>query len=73
MSEEIDLKNDQLQDIIQSVLNKGEKLNELLELILNALMKTERSHWMAQQASTDKKANGQLPRPGWAIGHGRKL
>jgi hypothetical protein len=33
----IDLKDDQLQDIIQSVLNKEEGLNELLELILNGL------------------------------------
>ena len=67
----IDLNDDQLQDIIQSVLKKDEGLNELLEHILNALMKTERTHWMASQASPDNKANGY--RPGRAIGHGRKL
>jgi len=67
----IDLKEDQLQDIIQSVLNKEEGLNELLELILNGLMKLERSHWMASNSGTDNKANGY--RPGRAIGHGRKL
>lgn len=67
----IDLTDDQLQDIIQNVLNKDEGLNELLEHILNGLMKTERSHWMASQAAPDNKANGY--RPGRAIGHGRKL
>jgi putative transposase len=67
----IDLKDDQLQDIIQSVLNKEEGLNELLELILNALMKIERTHWMTSNSGPDNKANGY--RPGQAIGHGRKL
>lgn len=67
----IDLKDDQLQDIIQSVLNKEEGLNELLELILNGLMKIERTHWMASNSGPDNKANGY--RPGQAIGHGRKL
>lgn len=67
----IDLKDDQLQDIIQSVLNKDEGLNELLELILNGLMKIERTHWMASDSGPDNKANGY--RPGQAIGHGRKL
>ena len=67
----IDLNDDQLQDIIQSVLKKDEGLNELLEHILNALMKTERTHWMGQQAGAGNKANGY--RPGRAIGHGRKL
>lgn len=67
----IDLKDDQLQDIIQSVLNKDQGLNELLELILNGLMKIERTHWMASQAGSGNKANGY--RPGRAIGHGRKL
>lgn len=67
----IDLKDDQLQDIIQSVLNKEEGLNELLELILNGLMKIERTHWMAGNSGPDNKANGY--RPGQAIGHGRKL
>lgn len=67
----IDLKDDQLQDIIQSVLNKDQGLNELLELILNGLMKIERTHWMASQADSHNKANGY--RPGRAIGHGRKL
>ena len=63
----IDLNNDQLQDIIQSVLKKEHGLNELLEHILNGLMKTERSHWMASQAGPDNKANG------YRSGHGRKL
>lgn len=67
----IDLKDDQLQDIIQSVLNKDQGLNELLELILNGLMKIERTHWMTSQAGSGNKANGY--RPGRAIGHGRKL
>jgi len=67
----IDLTDDQLQDIIQNILNKEHGLNELLEHILNGLMKTERSHWMASQAGPDNKANGY--RPGQAIGHGRKL
>ncbi len=67
----IDLKDDQLQDIIQSVLNKDEGLNELLELILNGLMKIERTYWMASDSGPDNKANGY--RPGQAIGHGRKL
>lgn len=67
----IDLKDDQLQDIIQSVLNKDEGLNELLELILNGLMKIERTHWMSSNSTPDNKANGY--RPGQAIGHGRKL
>lgn len=67
----IDLTDDQLQDIIQSVLNKEEGLNELLEHILNALMKIERTHWMEDQAGSANKANGY--RPGQAIGHGRKL
>jgi putative transposase len=67
----IDLKDDQLQDIIHSVLNKDEGLNELLEYILNGLMQAERTQWMDNQAGFDNKANGY--RPGRAIGHGRKL
>ncbi|MEX2369761.1 MAG: transposase [Bacteroidales bacterium] len=67
----IDLKDDQLQDIIQSILNKDEGLNELLELILNGLMKIERTQWMASNSGPDNKSNGY--RPGQAIGHGRKL
>jgi len=67
----IDLSDDQLEDIIQSVLNKDQGLNELLEYILNGLMHLERTHWMDNQAGPDNKANGY--RPGQAIGHGRKL
>ena len=67
----IDLKDDQLQDIIQSILNKDEGLNELLELILNGLMKIECTQWMASNSGPDNKSNGY--RPGRAIGHGRKL
>jgi len=67
----IDLKDDQLQDIIQSILNKDQGLNELLERILNGLMKLERTHWMASNSGPNNKANGY--RPGRAIGHGRKL
>ena len=67
----IDLKDDQLQDIIQSVLNKDEGLNELLEYMLNGLLQLERSEWMDSHAGPDNKANGY--RPGRAIGHGRKL
>jgi len=67
----INLNDDQLQDIIQSILNKDEGLNELLELILNGLMKIERTQWMASNSGPGNKANGY--RPGQAIGHGRKL
>jgi transposase-like protein len=67
----IDLKDDQLLDIIQSVLNKDEGSNELLELILNGLMKIERTQWMASNSGPDIKSNGY--RPGQAIGHGIKL
>lgn len=67
----IDLTSDQLQDIIHTVLKKDEGLNELLEMMLNGLMKLERSHWIRQQDHRQNKANGY--RPGRAAGYGRKL
>lgn len=67
----MDLKKDQLQDIINSILNKDEGLNELLEMMLNGLMKLERTHWMGENRAGNNKANGY--RPGQAMGHGRKL
>lgn len=67
----IDLSNDQLQDTIHSILNKDEGLNELLEMILNGLMKLERETFLTQQASSANKANGY--RPGRASGYGKEL
>lgn len=67
----IDLSQDQLQDIINTILNKDEGLNDLLEMMLNGLMKLERTHWMTGNQTSDNKANGY--RPGYAMGHGRKL
>ncbi|MEX0906436.1 MAG: IS256 family transposase [Balneolaceae bacterium] len=67
----IDLTSDQLQDIIHTILKKEEGLNELMEMMLNGLMRLERSHWMNQQSDDRNKANGY--RPGQAAGYGRKL
>lgn len=67
----IDLSKDQLQDTIYSILNKDEGLNELLEMILDGLMKLERDVFLTNQASPDNKANGY--RPGRAAGYGKEL
>lgn len=67
----INLSKDQLQDTIHSVLNKDEGLNELLEMILNGLMKLERDTFLNTQASSSNKANGY--RPGRASGYGKEL
>lgn len=67
----IDLSKDQLQDTIHSLLNKDEGLNELLEMILDGLMKLERDTFLTQQASPANKANGY--RPGRAAGYGKEL
>lgn len=67
----IDLSKDQLQDSILSILNKDEGLNELLEMILDGLMKLERDVFLTNQASPDNKANGY--RPGRAAGYGKEL
>src|SRR5699024_3994494 len=60
----INLSENQLQDTIHSILNKDEGLNELLEMILNGLMKLERDTFLSDQASPDNKGNGYRP------GHG---
>ena len=60
----IDLNDDQLQDIIQSILNKDEGLNELLELILNGLMKIERTQWMASNSGPGQQVQRLSSRPG---------
>lgn len=62
---------DQLQDIITTQINKEEGLNGLMEMILSALMKTERDVWLSEKASPENKGNGY--RPGKAMGYGRKL
>jgi len=67
----IDLSNDQLQDTINALLNKEEGLNELLEMILNGLMKLERRQFLSQAEQPGNKGNGY--RPGKALGFGRKL
>jgi len=67
----IDLSNDQLQDTIHNVLNKEDGLNELLEMILNGLMKLERDTFLSEEAGSDNKANGY--RPGRASGYGKEL
>lgn len=67
----IDLTNDQLQDTIHNILNKDEGLNELLEMILDGLMKLEREAFLSEQAGPDNKANGY--RPGRASGYGKEL
>lgn len=67
----IDLSKDQLQDTIHSILNKEEGLNDLLEMILNGLMKLERDTFLSEQASPDNKGNGY--RPGRAAGYGKEL
>lgn len=67
----IDLSNDQLQDTINALLNKEEGLNELLEMILNGLLKLERRQFLEQSEHPGNKANGY--RPGKALGFGRKL
>lgn len=67
----IDLSKDQLQDTIHSVLNKEEGLNELLEMILNGLMKLERDTFLSEKAAPDNKGNGY--RPGRASGYGKEL
>lgn len=67
----IDLSEDQLQTIITNILNKEEGLNELLEMMLNGMMKLERGHWLQEHPHDSNKANGY--RPGQAMGYGRKL
>lgn len=67
----IDLSKDQLQDTIHSILNKEEGLNELLEMILNGLMKLEREAFLSEEASPANKGNGY--RPGRAAGYGKEL
>jgi len=67
----IDLSEDQLQDSINELLNKDQGLNQLLEMMLNGLMKLERSEFLSQHQDPDNKANGY--RPGRAGGYGREL
>lgn len=67
----INLSKNQLQDTINQLLNKDEGLNELMEMILNGLMKLERNAFLDQHAGPDNKANGY--RPGQASGYGKKL
>jgi transposase-like protein len=67
----IDLSKDQLQDTIQSLLNKEEGLNELLEMILDGLMSLEREGFLSEHARPANKANGY--RPGRASGYGKEL
>lgn len=67
----IDLSNDQLQDSINELLNKEQGLNQILEMILNGLMKLERDEFLSQQQDPDNKANGY--RPGQAGGYGQEL
>lgn len=67
----IDLTNDQLQDTINSLLNKEEGLNNLLEMILDGLMKLERDTFLTGPAGSGNKANGY--RPGRAAGYGKEL
>lgn len=67
----IDLSKDQLQDTIQSLLNKEEGLNELLEMILDGLMSLEREGFLSEHARPASKANGY--RPGRASGYGKEL
>lgn len=67
----IDLTNDQLQDTINSLLNKEEGLNNLLEMILDGLMKLERDTFLSGPAGSGNKANGY--RPGRAAGYGKEL
>lgn len=66
-----DLSKDQLQDTIHSMLTKEEGLNDLLEMILNGLMKLERDTFLSEQARPDNKGNGY--RPGRAAGYGKEL
>lgn len=67
----INLSDHQLQDTIDSLLNKDEGLNELLEMILNGLMKLERDTFLDKKAGFGNKANGY--RPGRASGYGKEL
>src|SRR5699024_2765721 len=67
----INLSENQLQDTIHSILNKDEGLNDLLEMILNGLMKLERETFLSQQSGPRNKANGY--RPGRAAGYGKEL
>jgi transposase-like protein len=67
----IDLSKDQLQDTITNVLNKEDGLNDLLQMVLNGLMKLERDTFLDKHASARNKANGY--RPGRASGFGKEL
>jgi len=67
----IDLSKDQLQDTITTVLNKEDGLNDLLQMVLNGLMKLERSTFLDNHGSAANKGNGY--RPGRACGYGKEL
>ena len=67
----ITLSKTQLQNSIQDLLEQNNGLNELMQLLLNGLMKAERKHLLSDTRDIGNKGNGY--RYGKAFGHGKIL
>lgn len=67
----IKLKSTQLETAIQDFLHRDNGLNELLSMILNSLMKEERSMFLSEEQADYNKANGY--RAGLVYGYGKQL
>jgi putative transposase len=65
----MELTNKQIEEILTKVLTKENGLNDILEMLLNAMMQSERSVHL--KGCSNNKANGY--RPGQVFGYGKQI